>query len=127
MNLSASTTLLSLVTVAVSVAVYYLSTSELGSILESNWVKQNDGLKMSLAMLFKPTNETITAAANTNKLYKPTTRPVALFFGGTSGIGEAMATQLAFQTNGNAHIVLLGRNEESAKRIIGGFPKIEGE
>lgn len=33
-----------------------------------------------------------------------------------------MATQLAKQTNGRAHIILMGRNEESAKRIIDGFP-----
>jgi NADP-dependent 3-hydroxy acid dehydrogenase YdfG len=82
---------------------------------------------MSISMLSKPTNAMIAVAANTNKLYKPATRPVALFFGGTSGIGEAMATQLAFQTSGRAHIVLLGRNEEAAENIISGFPTVEGD
>lgn len=78
------------------------------------------------SLLSKASTSTITAAANANKLYKPAARPVALFFGGTSGIGEAMATQLARQTGGRAHIVLMGRNEEAAQKIISGFPKVEG-
>lgn len=79
-----------------------------------------------MARYLKPSKATFDALSASNKLYNPSTRPVALFFGGTSGIGEAMATQLANQTNGKAHIILLGRNEESAKRIIDGFPKKTG-
>ncbi|KAG8861331.1 hypothetical protein FRC20_011476 [Serendipita sp. 405] len=69
-----------------------------------------------------PSKSSILAATKANATYKPLTRPVALFFGGTSGIGQAMAEQLAQQTNGRAHIILFGRNEEAAKRIIAGFP-----
>lgn len=79
-----------------------------------------------MSRILKPNNATLSAASASNQLYNPSTRPVGLFFGGTSGIGEAMATQLANQTNGRAHIILLGRNEESAKRIISGFPQKTG-
>ncbi|KAG8802402.1 hypothetical protein FRC17_006419 [Serendipita sp. 399] len=72
-----------------------------------------------------PSRSRVRAATKENATYKPLTRPVGLFFGGTSGIGRAMAEELAHQTNGRAHIILLGRNEEAAKRIIAGFPHIE--
>jgi NAD(P)-dependent dehydrogenase (short-subunit alcohol dehydrogenase family) len=76
----------------------------------------------SLLGLLKTNKATIKATAASNKLYNPVHRPVGIFLGGTSGIGEAMATQLANQTGGRAHIILLGRNEEAAKRIIDRFP-----
>ena len=57
-----------------------------------------------------------------NEQFKPTTRPVGLFLGGTSGIGQAMAEQLAKQTNGKAQIIILGRNQETAEKIIASFP-----
>ena len=63
------------------------------------------------------------AARASNANYKPTYRPVGLFFGGTSGIGQAMAEKLAAQTAGRAHIIVLGRNQQAAERIISGFPK----
>lgn len=66
---------------------------------------------------------TLAAARASNANYKPTYRPVGLFFGGTSGIGQAMAEKLAAQTAGRAHIIVLGRNEQAAERIIAGFPK----
>ncbi|KAA1470255.1 NAD(P)-binding protein [Dentipellis sp. KUC8613] len=44
--------------------------------------------------------------------------PVAVFVGGTSGIGQGMAESLNRQTKGNAHIVLVGRNKEAAESII---------
>ncbi|KAF5370549.1 hypothetical protein D9757_010137 [Collybiopsis confluens] len=49
--------------------------------------------------------------------------PVAVFVGGTSGIGQAMAEAFARHTNGNAHIIIVGRNREAGERIIAGFPK----
>jgi len=70
-----------------------------------------------------PARTAITHARASNEQFKPTTRPVALFLGGTSGIGQAMAEQLARQTNGRAQIVLLGRNQEAADRIIATFPR----
>ncbi|PVG01541.1 NAD(P)-binding protein [Serendipita vermifera] len=72
-----------------------------------------------------PSKTAIAAARASNALFKPTTRPVALFFGGTSGIGQAMAEQLARQTNGKAHIILLGRNQTAAEKIIASFPRTD--
>jgi NAD(P)-dependent dehydrogenase (short-subunit alcohol dehydrogenase family) len=72
-----------------------------------------------------PSKRAIASATASNALFKPATRPVGLFFGGTSGIGQAMAEQLAKQTNGRAHIVLLGRNQTAAEKIIASFPKTD--
>ncbi|KAJ3729512.1 hypothetical protein C8R42DRAFT_570304 [Lentinula raphanica] len=49
--------------------------------------------------------------------------PVAIFVGGTSGIGRGMAEAFAHHTNGNAHIIIIGRNEAAADEIIRSFPK----
>lgn len=49
--------------------------------------------------------------------------PVAVFVGGTSGIGQGMAETFAQWRNGRAHIVIVGRNETAAKEVISHFPK----
>jgi NAD(P)-dependent dehydrogenase (short-subunit alcohol dehydrogenase family) len=49
-------------------------------------------------------------------------RPVAIFVGGTSGIGEAMARLFACHTEGNSNIVIVGRNKEAANRILSSLP-----
>ena len=48
--------------------------------------------------------------------------PVAVFVGGTSGIGRATAQAFARYTKGNAHIVLVGRNKAAADAVLAGFP-----
>ncbi|KAJ6476701.1 NAD-P-binding protein [Mycena vitilis] len=48
--------------------------------------------------------------------------PVALFLGGTSGIGQAMASRFAHYTKGDSHIILAGRNQEAARATISSFP-----
>lgn len=53
-------------------------------------------------------------------------RPVAIFVGGTSGIGAAMAQAFAQHRNGDAHIILVGRNRAAAEEIIASFPKPAG-
>ncbi|CAE6428542.1 unnamed protein product [Rhizoctonia solani] len=53
----------------------------------------------------------------------PKYRPTALFLGGTSGVGQAVAEALAQVTNGNSHIVLCGRNKSAANKIFEGLPK----
>lgn len=75
---------------------------------------------LQLNVRHMPTQAAVRAS---NANYKPTYRPVGLFFGGTSGIGQAMAEKLAAQTAGRAHIIVLGRNQQAADRIISSFPK----
>jgi NAD(P)-dependent dehydrogenase (short-subunit alcohol dehydrogenase family) len=58
-----------------------------------------------------------------NSAFSPSYLPVAVIFGGTSGIGQAMAEALARYTKGNAHIILIGRNRPAAESIIASFPK----
>ncbi|KAJ7505940.1 hypothetical protein B0H11DRAFT_1795630 [Mycena galericulata] len=49
-------------------------------------------------------------------------KPVALFLGGSSGIGQAMSRRFAQYTKGEAHIVIVGRNERAARATISSFP-----
>lgn len=60
-------------------------------------------------------------AANSN--FTPSYLPVAIFLGGTSGIGQALAQAFARYTKGNAHIILCGRNQAAAESTIASFPK----
>jgi NADP-dependent 3-hydroxy acid dehydrogenase YdfG len=43
---------------------------------------------------------------------------VAVFVGGTSGVGQGMAEVFNRHTKGNSHIVLVGRNRDAAERVI---------
>ncbi|KAH8823850.1 NAD(P)-binding protein [Flagelloscypha sp. PMI_526] len=58
-----------------------------------------------------------------NAKFSPNYVPVAVFVGGTSGIGQGMAQAFAKHTKGNAHIIIVGRNKEAADSIISTFPK----
>jgi len=64
-------------------------------------------------------NNLVSAAKSTN--------PVAVFVGGTSGIGQGMAEALNRHTNGNSHIVLVGRNREAAESIISKMKSVASE
>lgn len=66
---------------------------------------------------------TLSAVQSSNASYSPGYVPVAVFAGGTSGIGQAMAEAFARSTEGKAHIILIGRNADAAARVIDGFPK----
>lgn len=47
----------------------------------------------------------ISAVRKANELFKPSYLPVAIFVGGTSGIGQGLVEAFARHTNGNAHIM----------------------
>ncbi|KAH9942443.1 NAD-P-binding protein [Epithele typhae] len=64
----------------------------------------------------------LAAARAANAAFAPSYLPVAVFVGGTSGIGRACAEAFARYTRGNAHIVLVGRNEAAAHAILASFP-----
>ena len=59
--------------------------------------------------------------ANAN--FSPPPNPVAIFLGGTSGIGQSTAQAFARYTKGKTHIIIMGRNREAAEAIIETFPK----
>ncbi|KAG0703488.1 hypothetical protein DFH29DRAFT_981921 [Suillus ampliporus] len=61
--------------------------------------------------------------ANAAHFASSSSPPVALFVGGTSGIGEAAARSIARYTKGNSHIIICGRNREAANNIIASFPE----
>ncbi|KAI0769759.1 hypothetical protein BD413DRAFT_556645 [Trametes elegans] len=58
-----------------------------------------------------------------NAAFSPAYFPVAIFVGGTAGIGRATAEAFARYTKGNAHIIIIGRNKAAAESVIATFPK----
>ena len=58
-----------------------------------------------------------------NAAFSPSYVPVALFVGGTSGIGRATAEAFARYTKGEAHILICGRNRAAAESVFATFPK----
>ncbi|KAJ6533292.1 hypothetical protein DFH09DRAFT_993449 [Mycena vulgaris] len=70
---------------------------------------------------------TVLAKAS-NASFNPAYIPVAVFVGGTSGVGQGMVEAFARYVRGRAHIIIVGRNEHAAADIIAGLPKpAEGE
>jgi NAD(P)-dependent dehydrogenase (short-subunit alcohol dehydrogenase family) len=66
---------------------------------------------------------TLAVAKSSNAGYHPSYLPVAVIFGGTSGIGQAMTETLAAYLNGRVHIVIVARNKVAADNIIASLPK----
>jgi NAD(P)-dependent dehydrogenase (short-subunit alcohol dehydrogenase family) len=64
----------------------------------------------------------LAAVKAANAQYAPSYIPTAVFVGGNSGIGQAMAEAFAKQTKGRANIVIIARNKVSADKVIAGFP-----
>ena len=51
--------------------------------------------------------------------------PVAVFVGGTSGIGKSMVERFAHFTKGNSSIIIVGRNRAAAESIFASLPPAE--
>ncbi|KAF9061937.1 hypothetical protein BDP27DRAFT_1337301 [Rhodocollybia butyracea] len=60
----------------------------------------------------------LAAARAINAAFSPSYIPVAVFVGGTSGVGQGMAEAFARHTKGNAHIILIGRNSSAADSFV---------
>ncbi|KIK63310.1 hypothetical protein GYMLUDRAFT_41013 [Collybiopsis luxurians FD-317 M1] len=76
----------------------------------------------------RATKRRLAVAQQANTKFAPSSHtssyvPVAIFVGGTAGIGRGMAEAFAKYTKGNAHIIIIGRNEQAARAIISSFPK----
>ncbi|KAG5638297.1 hypothetical protein H0H81_000822 [Sphagnurus paluster] len=65
----------------------------------------------------------LAAARTANAAFNPTYKPVAIFVGGTAGIGQGLVEAFSRHTKGNAHIVIVGRNRAAADTIIAALPK----
>ncbi|KAF8062440.1 hypothetical protein FPV67DRAFT_1422157 [Lyophyllum atratum] len=64
----------------------------------------------------------LSEAKAVNASYKPPYIPTAIFVGGTSGIGRAMAAHLARTTNGACKIIIIGRNPTAASDLLASLP-----
>ncbi|KAJ7661147.1 hypothetical protein B0H17DRAFT_1094581 [Mycena rosella] len=62
-------------------------------------------------------------AKASNATFRPAYVPVAIFVGGTSGVGQGMLETFARYVQGRAHIIVVGRNEHAAADIIARLPK----
>ncbi|KIY64312.1 NAD(P)-binding protein [Cylindrobasidium torrendii FP15055 ss-10] len=67
-----------------------------------------------------PTLATVSAS---NAAYNPPYTAVAVFVGGTHGVGEATVKALASHTGGNVHIYIVGRNKAAAEKILTTLPR----
>ncbi|KAF8993356.1 hypothetical protein BDQ17DRAFT_1252988 [Cyathus striatus] len=73
-----------------------------------------------------PCNIALSAIRASNAAFSTTYTPTALFIGGTSGIGRAMAEVLGRVTKGNTRIVIVGRNQSAAESLFSAIPKAPG-
>jgi NAD(P)-dependent dehydrogenase (short-subunit alcohol dehydrogenase family) len=59
---------------------------------------------------------------NANSRFRPYFTPVAVFVGGTYGIGRGMAEAFGRHTQGKSNIVIIGRNKEAADDLFSALP-----
>ena len=65
----------------------------------------------------------LTLVRSSNAAFRPTHVPVAIFVGGTSGVGEATLKALASYTGGNVHLFIIGRNKAAAQKTFASIPQ----
>lgn len=65
----------------------------------------------------------LAVARTVNVAFRPKYTPVAVFVGGTSGIGQAMAEVFGRCTEGKADIVIVGRNKNAAETTLSSLPR----
>jgi NAD(P)-dependent dehydrogenase (short-subunit alcohol dehydrogenase family) len=58
-----------------------------------------------------------------NAGFQPKYTPVAVFVGGTSGVGRAMAEAFGRYTQGKSDIIIVGRNRDAAQAILSSIPR----
>ncbi|KAG5638299.1 hypothetical protein H0H81_000824 [Sphagnurus paluster] len=80
---------------------------------------------LSYLSFSKPTSNmyALAAARAANAAFIPAYKPVAIFVGGTAGIGQGLVEAFSRHTKGNAHIVIVGRNRAAADTIIAALPR----
>lgn len=64
----------------------------------------------------------LTLTRASNAAFHSSYQPVAVFVGGTSGIGKAMVERFARFTKGNSSIIIVGRNRAAAETIFASLP-----
>ncbi|KAJ7761799.1 hypothetical protein B0H16DRAFT_1530578 [Mycena metata] len=69
---------------------------------------------------------TLAIVKKSNASFDPSYTPVAVFVGGTSGVGQGMVEAFARYVQGRAHIIVLGRNEHAAADILARLPRPDG-
>ena len=72
---------------------------------------------------FKFRMPSLAAIRAANAAFSPSYIPVALFVGGTAGIGQGIVEAFARHLKGKAHIIIVGRNRAAAQSIISRLPK----
>lgn len=60
----------------------------------------------------------LTTTKALNATFSPSYIPVAVFVGGTSGIGEAMVKVISSYTKGMVHIIIVSRNRAATKKTF---------
>ncbi len=69
----------------------------------------------------------LAAIRKVNATLQPKYAPVAVFVGGTSGIGRGMVETLGRYTQGKSDILIVGRNRKAAEEVFSQFPQTSGQ
>ncbi|KAJ3553649.1 hypothetical protein NP233_g12598 [Leucocoprinus birnbaumii] len=69
----------------------------------------------------------LSTAEASNTTFQPSYTPVAVFVGGTAGIGKCTAQLLANNLKGRIRVIIVGRNEAAAQEIIASLSPPTGD